>query len=49
MVFRSNPGFIFHDSGGFEVGGSFELDKVKAFIDQRSKEKSLAKTLHVIW
>ncbi|KAG2117704.1 hypothetical protein BD769DRAFT_1050871 [Suillus cothurnatus] len=49
MVFRSNPGFVFHDSRGFEAGGQFEFNKVKAFISRRSKEKHLSDRIHVIW
>ncbi|KIK31912.1 hypothetical protein CY34DRAFT_102517 [Suillus luteus UH-Slu-Lm8-n1] len=49
MVFRSNPGFVFHDSRGFEAGGESEFDKVKAFIASRSKEAKLKDQLHVIW
>ncbi|KAG1791248.1 uncharacterized protein HD556DRAFT_1445517 [Suillus plorans] len=49
MVFRSNPKFIFHDSRGFEAGGQFEFDKVKAFIASRSKRKHLSDRIHVIW
>jgi hypothetical protein len=32
-----DPGFVFHDSRGFEAGGESEFDKVKAFIAGRSK------------
>ncbi|KIK38322.1 hypothetical protein CY34DRAFT_809446 [Suillus luteus UH-Slu-Lm8-n1] len=49
MVFRNNPGFIFHDSRGFEAGGPDEFDKVKAFIASRSKERRLKDRIHVIW
>ncbi|KAG1744538.1 uncharacterized protein EDB91DRAFT_188335 [Suillus paluster] len=49
MVFRSNPGFIFHDSRGFEAGGQSEFNTVKAFIADRSKRTSLKDRLHVIW
>jgi hypothetical protein len=49
MVFRNNPGFIFHDSRGFEAGGESEFDKVKAFITSRSKEVKLKNQLHAIW
>ncbi|KAG8833473.1 hypothetical protein FRC17_010648 [Serendipita sp. 399] len=49
LVFKSNPGFRFHDSRGFESGGASELDKVKAFIDSRSKHDSLQDRLHAIW
>ncbi|KAG2059315.1 era-like GTP-binding protein [Suillus hirtellus] len=49
MVFQSNPGFVFHDSRGFEAGGQFEFDKVKAFTASRSKEIYLSRRIHVIW
>ena len=49
MVFRSNPGFIFHDSRGFEAGGKAELNAVKEFITKRSKEKDLKRQVHAIW
>ncbi|KAG1840667.1 hypothetical protein C8R48DRAFT_788957 [Suillus tomentosus] len=50
MVFRSNPGFVFHDSRGFEAGGQSEFDKVKAFITRRSNERlGLRNRIHVIW
>jgi hypothetical protein len=49
MVFQSNPGFVFHDSRGFEAGGKSEFDQVKAFIAGRSKEIKLKDQLHAIW
>ncbi|KAG2344140.1 hypothetical protein BDR05DRAFT_961985 [Suillus weaverae] len=49
MVFRNNPGFVFHDSRGFEAGGESEFDKMKAFIASRSKEAKLKNQLHAIW
>ncbi|KAF5376259.1 hypothetical protein D9615_008527 [Tricholomella constricta] len=49
LVFRSNPGFIFHDSRGFESGGVEELEAVKNFIARRAKETRLREQLHVIW
>jgi hypothetical protein len=49
MVFRSNPGFVFHDSCGFEAGSANELDDVKKFIKQRAKEKKLKDQIHAIW
>ncbi|KAG1864492.1 hypothetical protein C8R48DRAFT_601922 [Suillus tomentosus] len=49
MVFRSNPGFVFHDSRGFEAGGESEFIKVKEFIAARSKEIKLTNRLHAIW
>ncbi|KIM77679.1 hypothetical protein PILCRDRAFT_76386 [Piloderma croceum F 1598] len=49
LVFRSNPGFIFHDSRGFEAGCTSELDTVNRFIAERSKEPQLSSQLHIIW
>ncbi|KAG2137872.1 GTP-binding protein [Suillus bovinus] len=49
MVFPSNPGFVFHDSRGFEAGGEKEFEQVKAFIKDRSKETKISKQLHTIW
>ncbi|KAG1810336.1 GTP-binding protein [Suillus plorans] len=49
MVFQSNPGFVFHDSRGFEAGGESEYNMVKAFITRRSKETKIKNQLHVIW
>ncbi|KAG1752222.1 hypothetical protein EDB19DRAFT_1870682, partial [Suillus lakei] len=49
MVFQNNPGFVFHDSRGFEAGGESEFNMVKAFIADRSKERDIKKRLHVIW
>ncbi len=49
MIFESSPGFIFHDSRGFEAGGVSELEKVQRFIRECSKQKELQDQLHVIW
>jgi hypothetical protein len=49
MIFRSNQGFVFHDSRGFEAGGTRELEDVKRFINQRAKEKKLPDQIHAIW
>jgi len=49
MVFKSNPGFIFHDSRGFEAGGATELENVKAFITERSKSEDIKNQVHAIW
>ena len=49
MVFKSNSGFIFHDSRGFEAGGDSELRVVKDFIARRAREKNLSDQLHTIW
>jgi len=49
MIFCSNPGFIFHDSRGFEAGGVSELQIVKDFIKDYSEKKKLNEQLHAIW
>jgi hypothetical protein len=49
MVFASNPQFIFHDSMGFEAGGTGELDDVKSFIDSRAKATNMRDQLHAVW
>jgi hypothetical protein len=49
LVFKSNLGFVFHDSRGFEAGAVEEFDRVKEFIMERSKELYLRDQLHVIW
>ncbi|KZP09920.1 hypothetical protein FIBSPDRAFT_963586 [Athelia psychrophila] len=48
-VFKTNPGFIFHDSRGFESGGAQELEDVKAFISARSDSIELEDQIHAIW
>ena len=48
LIFLSNPGFIFHDSQGFE-GGAFELDLLKMFLAKQAGEMKLEKCLHAIW
>ncbi|KAF8152418.1 hypothetical protein B0H34DRAFT_800853 [Crassisporium funariophilum] len=49
FVFKSNPGFIFHDSPGFEAGGEEELKAVMTFIQMSSKAKNVDNQIHVIW
>jgi len=47
--YPSAHGFVFHDSRGFEAGGSEELKKVNDFIETRSNSEHLKDQLHVIW
>jgi len=49
MVFRSNPGFVFHDSRGFEAGGIEEFEQMKDFVTERAKTTYLEKRIHAIW
>ncbi|KDR72997.1 hypothetical protein GALMADRAFT_744746 [Galerina marginata CBS 339.88] len=48
--FPSLPGFVFHDSCGFEAGSLEELSTVQQFVeDHSSKVKHLRRQLHAIW
>ncbi|KAG6334415.1 hypothetical protein ID866_4671 [Astraeus odoratus] len=49
LVFRSNPGFIFHDSCGFESGSVKELEDMKMFVTGRSVTTMLENRIHAIW
>jgi len=49
LVFRSNPGFIFHDSRGFESGATDELELVRKFIQDRAAKGTMEEQLHAIW
>ncbi|KAJ8579762.1 hypothetical protein M405DRAFT_109101 [Rhizopogon salebrosus TDB-379] len=49
LVFRSNPGFVFHDSCGFEAGGEDEFKKMKEFVSERASTRQLNERIHVIW
>ncbi|KAG6332285.1 hypothetical protein ID866_6802 [Astraeus odoratus] len=49
LVFQSNPGFVFHDSCGFEAGSVEEFEKVKDFVSERATTMKLEKRIHAIW
>jgi hypothetical protein len=49
ITYPNNPGFVFHDSGGFEAGSDVELKAVRSFMKFRSRASALAKQLHAIW
>ncbi|KIM55622.1 hypothetical protein SCLCIDRAFT_134407 [Scleroderma citrinum Foug A] len=49
LIFRSNRGFVFHDSRGFESGSVSELELMKKFIADRATTKQLAGRVHAIW
>ncbi|KAG6331949.1 hypothetical protein ID866_7138 [Astraeus odoratus] len=49
FVFRSNKGFIFHDSCGFEAGSECEFNKMKEFVLECSVTPKLDKWIHAIW
>ena len=49
MVFKSNPGFAFHDSCGLEAGSEEEFEQMKRFISERANTTKLEERIHVIW
>ncbi|KAL4072629.1 hypothetical protein V8B97DRAFT_325823 [Scleroderma yunnanense] len=49
LIFRRNPGFIFHDSRGFEAGSDSELKSMKKFVAERAAAMKLEKRIHAIW
>jgi hypothetical protein len=49
ITYESNPGFVFHDSCGFEAGSEEELHIVRNFIEKRSQAPELRLQLHAIW
>ncbi|KAI5995125.1 hypothetical protein EDD15DRAFT_2165583 [Pisolithus albus] len=49
LVFRSNPGFVFHDSSGFEAGSEEQFDGMKKFVIEHAGAKVLKDRIHAIW
>ncbi|KAJ8595216.1 hypothetical protein M405DRAFT_759541 [Rhizopogon salebrosus TDB-379] len=49
LVFQSNPGFVFHDSCGFEAGGVDEFKEMKQFVSERASTRKLNERIHAIW
>jgi hypothetical protein len=49
LVFANHPGYVFHDSRGFEAGGEDELKTVQDFVRRKSRATRLKDRLHVIW
>ncbi|OAX32219.1 hypothetical protein K503DRAFT_870264 [Rhizopogon vinicolor AM-OR11-026] len=49
LVFGSNPGFVFHDSCGFEAGGENEFKMMKEFVLERASTTKLKERVHAIW
>jgi hypothetical protein len=47
--FPSRPGFVFHDSCGFEAGSVEELASVRKFVEDSSKVTDIRNQLHAIW
>jgi hypothetical protein len=49
FVFKNNPGFIFHDSPGFEAGSEKQLQDVLSFMEKKAKSTEVDDQLHAIW
>ncbi|KDQ11475.1 hypothetical protein BOTBODRAFT_35346 [Botryobasidium botryosum FD-172 SS1] len=49
LMFPSSPGFVFHDSRGFESGATDELELVRKFIQEKAGLGSMKNQLHAIW
>ncbi|KAI6021259.1 hypothetical protein EDC04DRAFT_378830 [Pisolithus marmoratus] len=49
LVFRSNPGFLFHDSCGFEAGSTQQFDQMKDFVVGHAAARSVKERIHAIW
>ncbi|KDQ20555.1 hypothetical protein BOTBODRAFT_95966, partial [Botryobasidium botryosum FD-172 SS1] len=49
LMFPSSPGFVFHDSRGFESGAVDELELVRKFIQDKASLGSMSNQLHAIW
>ena len=49
FAFKSNPGFIFHDSPGFETGDERQLQDVFSFLEEKAKSGEVDDQLHAIW
>ena len=47
--FPSRPGFVFHDSRGFEAGSVDEFATVRKFVEDSSTTRSVKEQLHAIW
>ena len=49
FAFKSNPGFVFHDSPGFEAGDEKQLQDVLSFMKMKAKSNEVDDQLHAIW
>ncbi|KAI6147392.1 GTP-binding protein [Pisolithus tinctorius] len=49
LVFKSNPGFVFHDSPGFKAGSAEQFEEMKRFVMGHAVARTLKKCIHAIW
>ncbi|KAG2051852.1 hypothetical protein BDR06DRAFT_938403, partial [Suillus hirtellus] len=49
MMFKSTPGFVFHDSCGFEAGSEEDFENMKKFISEHAHATELEERIHTIW
>ncbi|KAI6015979.1 hypothetical protein EDC04DRAFT_2577883, partial [Pisolithus marmoratus] len=49
LVFQRNPGFVFHDSCGFEAGSTQQFDQMKQFVADHAVTTRVNKHIHAIW
>ncbi|KAI6008965.1 GTP-binding protein [Pisolithus marmoratus] len=49
LVFQSNPGFVFHDSCGFEAGSTQQFDQMKHFVADHAATTRVNERIHAIW
>ncbi|KAI6156445.1 GTP-binding protein [Pisolithus thermaeus] len=49
LVFKSNPGFVFHDSCGFEAGSTRQFEQMKEFVVDRATTRRVNERVHAIW
>ncbi|KAI6046664.1 GTP-binding protein [Pisolithus marmoratus] len=49
LVFQSNPGFVFHDSCGFEAGSTQQFDQMKHFVADHAVTTRVNERIHAIW
>ncbi|KAI5982153.1 GTP-binding protein [Pisolithus marmoratus] len=49
LVFQSNPGFVFHDSCGFEAGSTQQFDQMEHFVADHAVTTRVNEHIHAIW
>ncbi|TFK48699.1 hypothetical protein OE88DRAFT_1634323 [Heliocybe sulcata] len=49
ISYPTSPGFVFHDSRGFESGGTAESKILYDFLENRSRRNKLHERIHAVW